>query len=179
MTALFPGSFDPVTLGHLDLLKRGVKIFDNIIVAVLHNAAKQPLFTVDERIAMLKSHVECMPNVQVQAYSGLLAEFANKQKARYILRGIRSEADCAYELPMAQANRQLGQASEKGLETVFLITDPAYAHVSSALVREAAAAGYASGFDDKVLEQWVSPYVKNMLKNKYNANLNLQKQIGG
>ena len=163
MTALFPGSFDPVTLGHEDLIKRGAGLFDKVIVAVLNNPAKTPLFTVQERIDILQEVLKDIKAVQVEAYDGLLAAFAKKRGIRYILRGVRSGNDCAYEIPLAQANRQLGD----GLETVMLITDPNYAYMSAGLVREIAAAGYASGFDDKVLDQWVSPVVKDMLKSKY------------
>ena len=176
MTAIFPGSFDPVTLGHLDLIKRGSQLFDKIIVAVLHNPAKSPLFTIQERIDLLQEATKDISGIQIEAYNGLLAEFAKKRKARYILRGIRSEADCAYEIPMIQANRRLAD----GPETVLLVADPAYNYISAGLIREIAAAGYTgagshegsgsladSSFDDKVLDQWVTPAVKNMLKSKY------------
>ena len=175
MTILFPGSFDPVTLGHLDLIKRGAQLFDNIIAAVLHNPAKQPLFTVQERVQMLQIAVKDIPKVQVESYSGLLAEYAKKKGVSYILRGVRSQADCAYEIPMAIANCQMtANANAPGIETILLITNPAYAHVSAGLVREVAAAGYSdtgssnsTNFDDNVLDQWVSPAVKDMLRNKY------------
>jgi len=164
MTALFPGSFDPVTLGHLDIIKRGEQMFDQIVVAVLNNPAKSPLFTVQERIGLLQEAVLGISDVRVEAYSGLLAEFAKKCGAQYILRGLRTEADGVYEISMAQANRRLMD----GLETVLLVSDPAYAYMSASLIREIAAAGYAdSGFDDRVLDQWVIPAVKNMLKRKY------------
>ena len=176
MTAIFPGSFDPVTLGHLDIIKRGAQLFDQIIVAVLHNPAKSPLFTIQERIDLLQDAVKDISGIRVEAYDGLLAQFAKKQKARYILRGIRSEADCAYEIPMIQANRRLAD----GPDTVLLVSDPAYAYFSAGLIREIASAGYAGtksqdgsgspdkgNFDDRVLDQWVTPAVKNMLKNKY------------
>jgi len=164
--AVFPGSFDPVTLGHLDILKRGSQLFDEIIVAVLNNPNKTPLFTMQERINMLQAVTVNIPNVSIETYSGLLAAFAKKRGAKFILRGVRSEVDFAYEVPMAQANKQLMDE----LETILLITDPAYAYVSAGLIREIAAAGYVASdidFDDKVLDQWVSPAVKHMLKNKY------------
>jgi len=176
VTAIFPGSFDPVTLGHLDLIQRGAQLFDQMIVAVLHNPTKSPLFTIQERIDLLRDATKDIAGVQIEAYNGLLAEFAKKQNAGYILRGIRTEADCAYEIPMIQANRKLAD----GPETVLLVTDPAYAYISAGLIREIAAAGYAGigssegvetlaggNFDDTVLDQWVTPTVKHMLKSKY------------
>ena len=167
MIALFPGSFDPVTLGHLDILKRGAQLFDQVIVAVLNNPAKSPLFTVQERIDLLRESAADIPGIQFESYSGLLADFARKREIHYILRGVRSEADFAYEMPMAQANKQLTDE----LETIIMVTNHAYAYMSAGLIREIAAAGYASifesGFDDKVLDQWVTPTVKNMLKNKF------------
>jgi len=161
VTAVFPGSFDPVTLGHLDLIKRASLLFD-VIVAVLHNPAKKPLFTVEERLALLREETASIASVKVEEYSGLLAKFAKDRKIRYILRGVRTEADCAYEIPMAQANRKL----EEELETVILVTDPSYGYMSASLIREIAAAGYADGFDDTALNQWVSPNVKEALKKK-------------
>ena len=163
MTALFPGSFDPVTLGHIDLIKRGLQLFDHVIVAVLNNPAKAPLLTVQERIELLHKAVKGIQGVQVEAYSGMLAELARQRNVRYILRGVRSGADCDYEIPLAQANKKL----DDGLETVLLVTDSTYSYMSAGLIREIAAAGYASGFDDKVLDQWVPLIVKDMLKSKY------------
>lgn len=167
MTAIFPGSFDPVTLGHIDIIKRGALLFDQVIVAVLNNPAKSSLFTVAERVSMLQEIAEGIPGVQVEAYAGLLAEFAREKAARYVLRGVRTQADCAYEIPMAQANRCLGNKPE----TVILVANHAYGYISSGLIRQIAAAGYAAGFDDKVLDQWVPPIVKSMLKNKLKADI--------
>ena len=170
--AVFPGSFDPPTLGHLDLIKRGAQLFDKLIVAVLHNPDKSPMFTVHERVELLQQEVGDIRGVQVQEYSGLLADFAREQGLRYILRGVRTETDCAYEIPMAQANRKLALPDE--LETVMLVSDPANTYMSSGLIRQivtAAAATQADGFNnkkfnDKVLEQWVTPVVKRALINK-------------
>ena len=161
MTAVFPGSFDPVTLGHLDLIKRASRLFE-VTVAVLFNPTKTPLFTIEERLALLKEETANISNVKVEEYNGLLAKFAKDRKIGYILRGVRTEADCAYEIPMAQANRKLGE----GLETVILVTDPSYGYVSASLIREVATIGYKNDFDDKALEEWVSPKVKEALKNK-------------
>ena len=187
MTAIFPGSFDPVTLGHVDLIMRGTRLFGTVIVAVLHNPAKTPLLTLQERVCLLQKEVRDIPGVQVESYAGLLAEFASAKNAGYILRGVRSEADCAYEIPMAQANRKLSAGTEAGLkakseakpetglETILLVADPAYGYISSGMIREIAAAGYQNstkqnGFDDKALDQWVSPAVKEVLKNKYTSS---------
>ena len=163
MTAIFPGSFDPPTLGHEDLIKRGVRLFDEVVVAVLYNPVKSPLFTVQERVSLLKEITEDIPGAQVEFYSGLLTEFAKTKSAEYILRGVRNETDCAYEIPMAQANKGM----HNRLETVIFATDPVYGYMSSGLIREIAAAGYSCGFDDKLLDQWVSPAVKEKLKSKF------------
>ena len=161
MTAVFPGSFDPFTLGHEDILRRGAKLFDKIIIAVLHNPAKAPLFTVQERLNMLGT-ID-LPGVSAEEHRGLLADFAKQRGAKYILRGVRTEADCAYEIPMAQANAKLNE----GPETVILVSDPAFSYMSASLIREIATAAYSSpGFDDRILDQWVSPAVKDMLRAK-------------
>ena len=152
MTVIFPGSFDPVTLGHLDIIKRGAWLFDKVIVAVLNNPSKKPMFTVQERLLMLEETLKNVSNAQVEAYDGLLVEFAKQHRANCILRGVRSEADCAYELPRAQANSKLSD----GLETIMLVTDPTYTYISASLVREAA---LASGFDKEILAQWIPPTV--------------------
>ena len=164
MTAIFPGSFDPVTYGHIDLMRRGAGIFDRIIAAVLNNPSKKPLLTVAERVSLLGEVTKDIPGIQIEATNGLLAEFAKERDVRYILRGVRVGDDCQYEISRAQANRKL----HLNLETVILVTDPAYSYMSAGLIREIAAAGYnCSNFDDKVLDQWVPPTVKDMIKNKY------------
>jgi len=163
MIAIFPGSFDPVTLGHCDIIRRAAPLFSKLIVAVLHNPAKSPLFTVHERIDMLESAIVDIPNVEVAEYSGLLAGFAREKNARFLVRSLRSETDCAYEMPMAQANNKLGT----GLETVVFFAAPAYIYLSSGMVREVAAVGYTSDFDDAVLDQWVPAAVKAMLRMKF------------
>ena len=168
MTAIFPGSFDPVTLGHLDLLKRAALVFDTIIVAILVNPAKKPLFTTKERVHMLQVETKDIPGVQIESFSGLLAEFAKKREVRYILRGIRSTSDATYEIPMAQANGKL----LAGLETILFVTDPKFGYMSASLIREIASAAYNEDngldtFDDKLLDQWIPPMVKKMLKEKF------------
>jgi pantetheine-phosphate adenylyltransferase len=155
MTVIFPGSFDPVTWGHVDIVRRAERVFGTVLVAVLNHPEKKPMFTIDERLEMLRG---CLEGVTVEAYNGLLVSYAKERGANVVMRSLRSPADCAYELPMAQANRHL---SAKGIETVTFFADPAYAYVSSSLVREALAAGVPPG--DAMLDAWVPPFVKKML----------------
>jgi pantetheine-phosphate adenylyltransferase len=130
--AIYPGSFDPVTNGHLDLIERGAKIFDRLIVGVLRNLDKAPLFTLEERLEMLREVTQPWPNVEVDVFAGLLVDYAKKRNASVILRGIRAISDYEYELQMAMMNRKLGP----NLETVFMIPAEAYSYLSSRLVRE-------------------------------------------
>ena len=130
--AIYPGSFDPITNGHLDLIERGSQLFDHLVVAVLTNAEKQPLFTVNERVEMLQEVTRDIPNASVDTFSGLLVDYAMRKKARAVLRGIRAFSDYEYELQMALMNRKL----EPGLETVFLMPAEAYTYISSRLVKE-------------------------------------------
>jgi len=130
--AIYPGSFDPITHGHLDLIERGSRLFDRLVVAVLTNLDKQPLFTVEERVEMLRAATKGMSNVSVDTFGGLLVEYARRKNARAILRGIRAFSDYEYELQMALTNRGL----EPSIETVFLTPAEAYSHISSRLVKE-------------------------------------------
>jgi pantetheine-phosphate adenylyltransferase len=130
--AIYPGSFDPITNGHLDLIERARWIFGSLIVAVLTNPDKLPLFTVMERVEMLQEATRGMPNVAVDTFGGLLVEYAKQKGAGIILRGIRAFTDYEYELQMAIMNRKL----EPSLETVFLVPAESYTYVSSRLVRE-------------------------------------------
>jgi pantetheine-phosphate adenylyltransferase len=130
--AIYPGSFDPLTRGHLDLIERGSQIFDQLVVAVLTNLDKAPLFSVEERVEMLREITAGMPNVSVDTFSGLLVDYAVRKKARVILRGIRAFSDYEYELQMALMNRGL----QPNIETVFLTPAEAYSHISSRLVKE-------------------------------------------
>jgi pantetheine-phosphate adenylyltransferase len=137
--AIYPGSFDPVTNGHLDLIERGTKLFDLLIVSVLQNIEKEPLFTVPERLEMLREVIRPWPNVQVDVFDGLLVNYARSRNAGVILRGIRAISDYEYELQMALMNRKL----EPRLETVFMMPAEAYSYLSSKLVREVARLGGA------------------------------------
>ena len=132
LVAIYPGSFDPITNGHLDLVARGAKLVDRLIVAILKNENKQPLFTVDERIGMLKQVLAPYANVEVETFDGLLVDFAAERGATAILRGIRAISDYEYELQMALMNRRL----RGEIETVFLMAGEAYSFISSRLVKE-------------------------------------------
>ena len=130
--AIYPGSFDPVTNGHLDLIERGAKIFDRLIVSILRNLEKKPLFTLDERVEMLREVTRPWPNVEVDVFSGLLVDYAQLRGANVILRGIRAISDYEYELQMAMMNRKL----KPDLETIFMMPALAFSYLSSRLVRE-------------------------------------------
>ncbi len=130
--AIYPGSFDPITRGHLDLIERGCRLFDHVIVAVLFNLEKAPLFSIEERVEMLKRTTRGKKNVSVDTFSGLLVDYAAKKKATSILRGIRAFSDYEYEFQMTLMNRKLSP----NLETVFLMPAESYTYLSSRLVRE-------------------------------------------
>lgn len=132
VVALYPGSFDPITNGHLDLIQRGSALFDKLFVAILRNDEKQALFSVDERIEMLTEVVQVFPNVEVGSFDGLLVEYAAHCGASVIIRGIRAVSDYEYELQMALMNRRL----RPDIETVFLMASEAHSFLSSKLVKE-------------------------------------------
>jgi pantetheine-phosphate adenylyltransferase len=131
-SAVFPGSFDPLTNGHVDIIDRGLVIFDRVIVAVLVNADKTPLFSVDERLAMIREVFRDRPNVQVDKFDGLLVDYARRKHARAIIRGLRAVSDFEYEFQMALMNRRL----DHQLETVFLMPAEQYTYTSSRLIKE-------------------------------------------
>jgi pantetheine-phosphate adenylyltransferase len=148
--AIYPGSFDPVTNGHLDLIERGEKMFDLLIVAVLRNAEKSPLFTIPERVDMLREVTKQWSGVEVDVFDGLLVDYARKRGAGVILRGIRAVSDYEYELQMALMNRKL----ESRLETVFMLPGEPYSYLSAKLVREIAQfGGPLKGFVPDIVEQ--------------------------
>jgi pantetheine-phosphate adenylyltransferase len=136
VTALCPGTFDPVTNGHVDIIERAAQQFDRVVVAVLENPGKQPLFGVEERVAMLKEATAALAGVEVDAFSGLLVEYAKRTGARVIVKGLRAVTDFEYEIQMAQMNQRLG-----GVETFFMTTAPTWSYLSSSLVREVARFG--------------------------------------
>lgn len=148
--AIYPGSFDPVTNGHLDLIERGEKMFDVLIVAVLQNAEKKPLFTVSERVEMLREVTKQWSGVEIDVFDGLLVDYARKRGAGVILRGIRAVSDYEYELQMALMNRKL----RPELETVFMMPAEKYSYLSSRLVREVAQlGGSVKGLVPELVEQ--------------------------
>jgi pantetheine-phosphate adenylyltransferase len=148
--AIYPGSFDPLTNGHLDLIERGSKIFDELIVAILRNPEKDPLFSLGERREMMEAMTERWKNVQVDVFEGLMVDYAVRVKASAVLRGIRAISDYEYELQMALMNRKLSP----NLETVFMMPAEAYSYLSSRLVREIAQLGGSmSGLVAELVEQ--------------------------
>jgi pantetheine-phosphate adenylyltransferase len=136
LTALCPGTFDPVTNGHLDIIERASETFEVVVVAVLENPAKQPMFSVDERVAMLEKACASMPGVEVAAFRGLLAEFARERGDAVIVKGLRAVSDYDFEIQMAQMNHRLS-----GVETLFMPTNPSWSFLSSSLVKEVARFG--------------------------------------
>jgi len=157
--AIYPGSFDPMTNGHLDIIQRGAKLFDEVIVAVLVNSEKAPLFTAEERVEMMRTILkENGVTVRVDTFGGLLVTYAQKQKAQVIVRGIRAVSDYEYELQMALMNRRL----EPRIETVFMMPSEAYSYLSSRLVREVFKLGGS-------VEGLVPPLVEKMLRSKIKA----------
>ena len=136
-TAVYPGSFDPVTKGHLDIIERSAKIFDKIIVAVLTNGAKTPAFTFEERVDMLRAAVRGIDNVEVKCFDGLLVDFVRKEKASVIVKGLRAVSDFEYEFQMALLNRKIAPE----IETIFLTTSDKYCFLSSSIVKDIARHG--------------------------------------
>jgi pantetheine-phosphate adenylyltransferase len=136
LTALCPGTFDPVTNGHLDIIERAAGRFEALVVGVLDNPAKQPLFTAEERVGLLKEATGELPNVTVEAFSGLLVEYANRRGADVVVKGLRAVSDFEVEIQMAQMNHRLA-----GVETLFMTTSPQWSFLSSSLVKEVARFG--------------------------------------
>ncbi len=159
--AVYPGTFDPITLGHIDIIKRASKLVDELIVGVLNNNSKTPLFSPEERVEMIRESVADMPNVKVLAFDGLLVDFAKQQKALFVVRGLRAVTDFEYEFQMAQANRII----DKDVDTVFLTTSNAYSYISSSTVRELASfGGDISKFVTKNVEKKVKEIIKKRNK---------------
>ena len=155
--AIYPGTFDPPTNGHLDLIQRGSAIFEDLVVAVLRNSEKVPLFSVQERLDMLRECTKQYKNVRIDSFEGLLVEYAAKQNAGAVLRGIRAVSDYEYELQMAWMNRKL----DPRLETVFMMPAEAYSYLSSRLVREIMhLGGNVSGLVPPLIEQRLREKIK-------------------
>ena len=135
--AVYPGTFDPVTYGHIDLIKRALKIFDTVIIAVAHNAEKEPLFSVEERIAMLKKATRGMKGVVIEDFNGLAVNYVRNKGSRVMIRGLRMLSDFEYEFQMALTNRKLAES----VETIFMMPNESYSYISSKLIKEAASLG--------------------------------------
>jgi pantetheine-phosphate adenylyltransferase len=153
-SAIYPGSFDPVTLGHLDIIKRSAGLTDYLIVAVLNNSSKTPLFSVDERVNMLKDATKDLTNVEVISFSGLLVDFARQHDCNVIIRGLRAVTDFEYELAMSQTNRVVNP----NIDTIFLNTSLKYAYLSSSTVKEVAK--YGGDVSKFVPENVIEPIYK-------------------
>lgn len=135
--AVYPGSFDPVTCGHLDIIKRSCELFDKVIVAVLNNTQKSPLFSVDERVELIKKCTKDIPNCEVKSFSGLLVDFVHQSGANIVIRGLRAISDFEYEFQMALMNHKLS----RDIETLFMMTSAKYQYLSSSIVKEVARHG--------------------------------------
>jgi len=153
--AIYPGSFDPVTYGHIDLIKRAGEIFSEVVVAVAHNAHKNPLFSVKDRVEMLQKATAGIMNVTVEHFDGLVIDYAKKQKSHILIRGLRMISDFEYEFQMALTNRKLAP----GIETIFLMPQESYCYLSSKLLKEAASLGAD-------LSSFVPDFVEAALKEK-------------
>jgi len=158
--AVYPGSFDPVTNGHLDIIERSSKIFDRVIVAVLHNRAKNPAFSIEEKIDMLKTVTVHLPNIEIDTFDGLLVDYTRLKKAQTIVKGLRAVSDFEYELQMAMANRK----QEPKIETLFMMTSTDYSFLSSSIVRELA---YHGGKLEGMVPESIIPFIyKKLMKPK-------------
>ena len=156
---IYPGSFDPVTKGHLDIIERSSKMVDRLIVAVLNNNAKSPLFSVKERVNMLKEVTKEIDNVVIDSFSGLLVDYAEKNHANIIVRGLRAVTDFEYELQMAQTNRIM----DNNVDTIFLTTSLQYAYLSSSIVKEVA-------INNGDVSKFVPEYVVEQIQKKLNIS---------
>lgn len=165
-SAIYPGSFDPVTMGHLDVIERSSRLVDHLIIGVLNNNTKTPLFSADERVNMLKEATKHLENVEIISFSGLLVDFAKNMNVNVIIRGLRAITDFEYELQMAQVNSILN----KGLETIFLTTSLEYAYLSSSNVKEVAMFGGD-------ISKFVPEFVIEKIQDKFKANKKAEQNI--
>jgi pantetheine-phosphate adenylyltransferase len=154
--AICSGSFDPITLGHVDIIKRGARVFDEVYVVVFNNSSKNPLFTVEERVALIQEVTKDIPNVKVDSHSGLLVDYAREKKATAILRGLRAVSDFEYEMQIAAMNRKL----EESIDTFFVMTNNQYSFLSSSIVKEVAK-------HHGNVSELVPPEVERALKEKF------------
>ena len=155
---IYPGSFDPVTFGHLDIIERGAKIVDKLIVGVLTNNAKTPLFSSEERVRMINNLTKHLDNVEAKAFDGLTVDFAHAEGATVIVRGLRAVTDFEYELPLAQTNKVIAP----DIDTIFLTTNLKYSYLSSSTVKEIASFGGD-------IHEFVSPEIQDRMKGKFKA----------
>ncbi|HCI29684.1 MAG TPA: pantetheine-phosphate adenylyltransferase [Fervidobacterium sp.] len=153
--AAYPGSFDPITFGHIDIARRASILFDELHVVVMENKQKKYTFTVEERMEMVKECLKDLPNIKVESFSGLLAEYTLKNKINVVIRGLRAVTDFEYEMQMALANKEI----LSGVETVFLMTDKSFSFLSSSLVKEVASFGGR-------ISQWVPEFVERKVTEK-------------
>ncbi|MCW9131124.1 pantetheine-phosphate adenylyltransferase [Bacillus paramycoides] len=158
--AISSGSFDPITLGHLDIIKRGAKVFDEVYVVVLNNSSKKPFFSVEERLELIKEATKDIPNVKVDSHSGLLVEYAKMRNANAILRGLRAVSDFEYEMQITSMNRKL----DENIETFFIMTNNQYSFLSSSIVKEVARYGGS-------VVDLVPPVVERALREKFQTPL--------
>jgi len=154
-TAIYPGSFDPVTYGHIDLIKRATQIHDKVIIAVANNSHKSPLFSIEERLDMIKEATKDIEGIEVESFDGLVIDYAKKRKVKILIRGLRMISDFEYEFQMALTNRRLST----DVETVFLMPSEQYSYLSSTLLKEAASLGAD-------LSSFVPAFVAKRLKNR-------------
>ncbi|MEB6550621.1 pantetheine-phosphate adenylyltransferase [Heyndrickxia sporothermodurans] len=154
--AVCPGSFDPITYGHLDIIKRAAKVFDKVFVVILNNSSKNPLFTVDERVQLIEEVTKIIPNVAVDTFQGLLVDYAKSVNANAIIRGLRAVSDFEYEMQITSMNRVLNEE----IETFFIMTNNQYSFLSSSIVKEAAKYNGS-------ISELVPPQVEKALKIKY------------
>lgn len=158
--AVYPGSFDPITYGHLDIIDRGLEVFDEVIVAIARNSGKQSLFTIDERIAMIRRVVGENRRVRVDTFDGLLVDYVVKNNARVILRGLRAVSDFEYEFQIAQMNHTVN----KEVETLFMMTSVPYGYLSSSIVKEVASL-------HGPIDSFVPPLIREALEAKFGKNI--------
>lgn len=155
--AIYPGSFDPITKGHLDVLQTGAEIFDKVIIAVSRNSSKKPLLTVEERVELIKKSVAHLENIEVDSFDGLTVEYARSKGAKVILRGLRAVSDFEYEMQLSQTNSALSE----NIKTIFLTTRPKYNFISSSTVRDVVLLG---GDVSKFVPEVVNDYLKMRAK---------------
>jgi pantetheine-phosphate adenylyltransferase len=158
-SAIYPGTFDPVTYGHIDLIKRAQEIFSEVVVAVAHNSHKKPLFSLKERVEMLKKATADLKGIEIVEFDGLVVDYARKRKAKILIRGLRMLSDFEYEFQMALTNRKIAA----DIETIFLMPQESYSYLSSRLLKEAASLGAD-------LTSFVPDFVGKALKDKLKSN---------